>query len=139
MAEDYERWVETPVGAAVDRMEKRAFLKFLEPKIGEMLLEVGSGTGHWSLWFRSLGLRVTGLEIAPKMIAMARKKAGQDGICFLRGDACRFPFRDGSFDIATAITTLEFIPDSPTCSLDKSSCSLKAKGCSREEVAVSWG
>lgn len=57
MAEGYDRWVETPVGVAVDRMEKRAFLKLLEPKPGERLLEVGSGTGLWALWFGSLGLR----------------------------------------------------------------------------------
>jgi len=49
MADNYDRWYETPVGAAVDRMEKRAFLRVLEPKVGERLLEVGSGTGHWSL------------------------------------------------------------------------------------------
>jgi len=115
MAEGYDRWYETPVGAAVDRMEKRAFLKVLEPKLGERLLEVGSGTAHWSVWFRSLGLRVTGLEIAPKMVAVAQNKIGgstlNEGTLFLRGDACKLPFRDGSFDIATAVTALEFIPE----------------------------
>jgi len=115
MAEGYDRWYETPVGAAVDRMEKRAFLGLLEPKPGERLLEVGSGTGHWGLWFRSLGLRVTGLEIAPEMVSVVQKKAGGDalneGFHFLRGDARRLPFRNGSFDIATAVTTLEFVPE----------------------------
>ena len=115
MAENYDRWYETPVGAAVDRMEKRAFLKVLEPKVGERLLEVGSGTGHWSVWFRSLGLKVTGLEIAPKMVAVAQNKIGgstlNEGTQFLRGDACRLPFRDGSFDIAAAVTALEFMPE----------------------------
>ena len=115
MAEGYDRWYETPVGAAVDRMEKRAFLKALEPKLGERLLEVGSGTGHWSVWFRSLGLKVTGLEIAPKMVAVAQNKIGgstlNERTQFLRGDACRLPFRDGSFDIATAVTALEFVPE----------------------------
>ena len=115
MADNYDRWYETPVGAAVDRMEKRAFLRVLEPKVGERLLEVGSGTGHWSLWFRSLGLKVTGLEIAPKMIAAAQNRIGgstlKEGTQFLRGDACKLPFRNDSFDITTAVTTLEFIPD----------------------------
>ncbi|MCK4591239.1 MAG: methyltransferase domain-containing protein [Candidatus Latescibacteria bacterium] len=115
MADNYDRWYETPVGAAVDRMEKRAFLKVLEPKVGERLLEVGSGTGHWSLWFRSLGLKVTGLEIAPNMVAVAQDKMGasrrNEGAQFLRGDGCKLPFRNGSFDITTAVTALEFIPE----------------------------
>jgi len=38
--ENYDRWYETPVGVAVDRMEKRAFLKVLELKVGERLLSV---------------------------------------------------------------------------------------------------
>lgn len=115
IAEKYDRWYETPVGAAVDRMEKRAFLALSEPKPGERLLEVGSGTGRWVLWFRSLGLRVTGLEIAPRMMAMARNKIGRsapnEGIHFLRGDGRALPFRDGSFDLTTAVTTLEFVPE----------------------------
>ena len=117
MAENYDRWYETPVGAAVDRMEKRAFLEALEPKPRERLLEVGSGTAHWSVWFRSLGLKVTGLEIAPKMVGVAQNKIEtsrrNEGARFLRGDACKLPFRNGSFEIATAVTALEFIPDYP--------------------------
>ena len=115
MAEGYDRWYETPVGAAVDRMEKRSFLRLLQPKPGERLLEVGSGTGHWALWFRSLGLRVTGLEIAPEMVSVARRKVGEggigEGIHFLRGNGGALPFRDGSFDISAAVTTLEFVPE----------------------------
>ena len=112
LAEGYDRWYETPVGAAVDRMERRAFLALLEPKPGERLLEVGSGTGHWALWFRSLGLRVTGLEIAARMVAVAHRKAAGDasnsGIRFVRGDAGGLPLRDGSFD--------NLVPGTLTCS-----------------------
>lgn len=116
MAEGYDRWYETPVGATVDRMEKRAFLKLLDPKPGETLLEVGSGTGHWSLWFRSLGLGVMGLEISPGMVAVARRKMakkGWKGIRLVRGDGRQLPFREASFDMVTAIAALEFIPEYP--------------------------
>ena len=70
---------------------------------------MGSGTGHWSAWFSERGYRVTGIDISP---AMTRRAEGQDipGFRVLVGDFLKTPI-DGSFDVAAAITSLEFIPD----------------------------
>ena len=111
MAEQYEHWYETPVGKMYDRLEQAAVAELLpSAQRGSRLLDVGCGTGHWSRFFASRGFLVIGVDIAPEMIEIARSK--DDPRCrFEVGDACRLPFPDGSFDVVTAITTLEFTRD----------------------------
>ncbi|MER3557254.1 MAG: SAM-dependent methyltransferase, partial [Thermus sp.] len=45
LAEAYEAWYETPLGAYVIAEEEKALRALLPP--GESLLEVGAGTGYW--------------------------------------------------------------------------------------------
>jgi len=76
--------------------KRRLLLKMLE---GNAILEVGCGTGTWSLWLRKQGFNVTGLDISEKCIEVARKKAKEAGIQaeFVVGDICRLS-HDSSFD-----------------------------------------
>src|SRR3972149_4054096 len=55
-------------------------------------LEVGVGTGRFAIPPRSLGVRVVGVDIAPRMLANARGKGCGD--LFL-ASALRLPFRHG--------------------------------------------
>ena len=106
----YEDWYETPLGRAVDGAERRAFLRLLEPSVGERVLEVGCGTGHWTKWFREgLGMRVVGLDLSEGMLAVARRRLPE--VPFVRGDGRDLPFRGESFDAVVAITVLEFVPE----------------------------
>ncbi|ETN89595.1 hypothetical protein TNMX_00940 [Thermus sp. NMX2.A1] len=45
LAEAYEAWYETPLGAFAIAEEEKALRALLPP--GESLLEVGAGTGYW--------------------------------------------------------------------------------------------
>jgi len=106
----YEDWYETPWGRAVDGAERRAFLRLLEPRVGERVLEVGCGTGHWTKWFREgLGMRVVGLDLSEGMLAVAKGRLPE--VPLVRGDATSLPFKDGSFDVVVAVTVLEFVPE----------------------------
>ncbi|RKY67043.1 MAG: ubiquinone biosynthesis protein UbiE [Candidatus Latescibacterota bacterium] len=106
----YEDWYETPLGRAVDEAERRAFLRLLEPRVGERVLEVGCGTGHWTKWFREgLGMRVVGLDLSEGMLAVARARLPE--VPLVRGDATSLPFKEGSFDVVVAVTVLEFVPE----------------------------
>jgi len=77
---------------------------------GGKLLEIGCGTGHCSEYFGSKGFEVTGVDISERMIAVARQKNVAGGT-FEVADAERLPFADDSFDVAAAITVLEFVAD----------------------------
>ncbi len=69
----------------------------LRSRAGRRILEVGVGTGRVAAPLARLGLEVTGVDAAPKMLAMARTKGlGR----LVRADAYALPFRDGAFDAA---------------------------------------
>jgi ubiquinone/menaquinone biosynthesis C-methylase UbiE len=111
IAERYDDFYGNPVGRMVDRFEKAAVDRVLpRGKPGEKLLEAGSGTGHWSAHFASRGYEVTGVEISPEMVEVARRKQ-IPGARFLVGDASRTGFPDDAFDIGAGITVLEFVDD----------------------------
>jgi ubiquinone/menaquinone biosynthesis C-methylase UbiE len=107
----YDQWYETAEGRRFDQLEKRVVQKWLAPaRPGDTLLEVGSGTGWWSRFFGDFGYRVTGVDIAPGMIEMARENRIPKAQ-FEIADAQRLPFPDHSFAVVAAITAVEFTRD----------------------------
>ncbi|MDQ0286560.1 SAM-dependent methyltransferase [Desulfofundulus luciae] len=109
----YDEWYLTPAGRFVDRLEKEAVLAYLEPRPGMSVLDVGCGTGNYSLELARRGLKVTGLDISPGMLAKARAKAQAEGLPveFVQGDAVQLPFPDDSFDGVISVSAMEFVPD----------------------------
>jgi ubiquinone/menaquinone biosynthesis C-methylase UbiE len=107
VAAQYEAWYETPEGQRADALEKASLGRLLEGFAGaRSVLDVGAGTGHFTRWLSGQGLAVAGLDLAEAMLAQAR---ALDGTPFVRGDACRLPFADDTFDLVALITTLEFL------------------------------
>ncbi len=113
LARIYDSWYDSEEGAAHDRIQKEGVVEALGccPKSGR-LLDVGSGTGHWSRVFSSLGFSVLGVDASKEMTGVAKEK-GLPGSSFAVGDALNLPFRDAEFDAVSAMAALEFIPDAP--------------------------
>lgn len=110
-ADSYDKWYDTAEGKMYDRLEKNAVLKYLSQNVqGAKLLDLGCGTGHWSKFFSDYGFVVTGVDVSERMIKTAQSKHIPNA-SFQMADAHSLPFDDDSFDIATAITTLEFVND----------------------------
>jgi len=76
------------------------------------ILEIAVGTGR-NLPFYPKDARLTGIELSPKMLAIARQRARELDIeADLRaGDAQNLPFPDASFDTVVATLALCTIPD----------------------------
>ena len=64
------------------------------------ILDIGCGTGFLALLLAEMGHRMTGLDFAPRMLAMAREKTQKMGlqIVYYQGDAENPPFSPNGFD-----------------------------------------
>jgi ubiquinone/menaquinone biosynthesis C-methylase UbiE len=112
-AGEYERWYTTLRGRRADIAE-RALLQWLMERVpkARTVLEVGSGTGHFTDCLAESGFEVIGLDRAPAMVQEAKRRF--PSLPFLLGDAHRLPFRTGAVDVVVFITTLEFLESAAT-------------------------
>jgi ubiquinone/menaquinone biosynthesis C-methylase UbiE len=92
-------------------------LEILEPRPGEKILEIGPGTGAYTLVVaEALGQEgtLTALDVNQMMLDHVLREAAKNGIGNLvarRGDAVSLPFADASFDAAYLVTVLGEIHD----------------------------
>ena len=89
-------------------------LEAAHPEPGEVILEVGCGTGVLDRWLarRTGGAnRIVGVDINPFMLREAAALARQEGlerlITFREGNAEALPFPDGSFDVTMSSTVIQ--------------------------------
>jgi 2-polyprenyl-3-methyl-5-hydroxy-6-metoxy-1,4-benzoquinol methylase len=83
------------------------------------VLDVGCGTGFLSLQLAELGHRVTGIDIAGEMLAIARRKAAAQGVTldFRYADAEAPELPPGRFDLIVERHVLWTLPH-PALALD---------------------
>lgn len=66
----------------------------------ETILDIGAGTGAFSIPLARKGYKVTHFDISPEMIRLAKENAKDcKNISFIEGDASSLPFEDDSFDL----------------------------------------
>ena len=109
--EKYDQWFETPIGSLVKKYENELLLDMLAPRAGETILDVGCGTGVFTLNILALGPRVIGLDISHPMLVRARQKTEGYPLQAVAGDMLFLPFADECFDKVVSMTALEFIAD----------------------------
>jgi SAM-dependent methyltransferase len=69
---------------------------------GSVVLDVGCGPGRHSHELARRGVRVVGVDIAARFVALARDHA-PGGAAFARGDARALPVRPGGFDAVISL------------------------------------
>jgi len=109
--EKYDRWFETPIGALVKKYENELLLDLLQPRPGEVILDVGCGTGVFTTYILGFGTRVTGLDISYPMLMRAELKAKGYPFRAVSADMRFLPFIDECFDRVVSMTAIEFIAD----------------------------
>jgi protein-L-isoaspartate O-methyltransferase len=106
-------WVESP-HPLITRGRLR---QILDPKPGERILEVGPGTGYYTLdvadWVNPDG-EVDILDLQQEMLDHTMGRAEERGLANVtptRSDATAMPYEDGTFDAAYLTAVLGEIPD----------------------------
>lgn len=98
----YDAWYATPRGRWIGGREFALLARLLGARPGETLLDVDRGTGCFARRFaREAGLKVTGVDRDPAMLALARENAPD--LDFVPGDAEHLPFAAASFDHVVAV------------------------------------
>ena len=78
--------------------------EFLAPRAGELVVDLGCGSGRALLWNRDLGATMMGIDIAPFFSQDARRD-----IDLLLADLRKLPFADNTFDKAWSLDVLEHL------------------------------
>ncbi|MGV9355426.1 class I SAM-dependent methyltransferase [Streptomyces misionensis] len=77
---------------------------------GRRLLDLGCGTGKSALELARLGFEVTGVDLSPEMLEVARRKDGADRVDFVTADMRALPDL-GTFDaVVTMGEPLTYLP-----------------------------
>ena len=84
----------------------RKLIKLSGIQSGDKVLDCATGTGNVAIEFKRMickGVQVTGVDVAEKMLEIAREKANNQGydIDFRVEDILNMSFPDNSFDVAT--------------------------------------
>jgi ubiquinone/menaquinone biosynthesis C-methylase UbiE len=118
-AEEYDAKWGIDFGEVGQRQVRLKLVKALGGRDGRSFgdaLEIGSGTGYFSLNLVQLGVieRLTATDISPgmlKRLASTAEALGLDGVTTVTTEAEALPFEDESFDLVFGHAVLHHIPD----------------------------
>ena len=98
--------------AFFERVQFGGGREWLAKRARGRVLEVAVGTGR-SLPYYATDVTLTGIELSPEMLAIARDRASELGITadLRRGDAANLPVDDASADTVVCALSLCTIPD----------------------------
>lgn len=113
LASEYDQRWQRYVDATLD-----ATLEGLALRGDESLLDVPCGTGELvgRLLIKWPNLRITGVDLSPRMLEHARVKSFADHVKWAQADVSRLPFSNESFDYALCVNSFHYF-SSPQKSL----------------------
>jgi SAM-dependent methyltransferase len=106
MAGDYAKIAE------VIQEQADEFIARLHLKPGTCLLDAACGTGNLTIPAARTGASVTGQDLTPSLVEVARQRAAAEGlnIEFNTGDAEDLPYADGAFEVVVSMYGIMFAP-----------------------------
>lgn len=112
-AKAYDEWYNSKLGKFVDKVEDDCAFGLFTVKKGMTVLDIGCGTGNYSIKLAKMGYKVIGIDVSDEMLNIAKEKAKDKGldIGFYKKDVLNLDFEDEQFDAVFSMAALEFIPE----------------------------
>jgi SAM-dependent methyltransferase len=85
-------------------VRQRMLQRFLRPAAGDLIVDLGCGSGRSIVWNRKSGAQLIGIDVAPYFAAEAI-----EGGDLVLGDLRRLPFIDGTFTKGYALDVFEHL------------------------------
>jgi ubiquinone/menaquinone biosynthesis C-methylase UbiE len=112
IADEYDERI--PGAGVIDDMFTDSEFAFVLGKVrpGDDLLDMGCGTGRFTVPLAERVKSVSGLDLSPMMLATARKKLADRGLAadLREGDMAALPFPDATFDVVVCMLAMMHIP-----------------------------
>jgi demethylmenaquinone methyltransferase/2-methoxy-6-polyprenyl-1,4-benzoquinol methylase len=100
--------VNDALSLGLDRRWRRLSARAVGAEPGDLVLDLGAGTGKLSAQLGP-GVRVVGIDLSAPMLAVASGR--RSTLRAVQGSALRLPFREGSFDAAVSAFVLRNLFD----------------------------
>ena len=108
--EKYDRVIDQQVYKYYVSKKIRLVRNWLDKK--KLVLDVGCGTGAYTIPLAKQSEIVVGLDTSLAMIKRGFSKArclGMDNICFVAGDVSHIPFRDNTYDLVFSVNLFHHV------------------------------
>lgn len=110
VADRYDAFCATPLGSFVEDVERQMIGALLELKPGETVVDLGCGTGEYTLWMAEAFCTVVGIDESDRMLAKARSKPSPRGqVYWVKGNLRHLPWPSARFDAGLMQVVLEFV------------------------------
>ena len=100
-----------------DRAWRRHVMDAVEPRPGQLILDLAAGTGTSSEPFASSGARVIPTDLSLGMLLVGKQR--RPHLSFVAADALRLPYADASFDAVTISFGLRNVEDAAAGNPDR--------------------
>ena len=91
------------------REECRTLIRWLDPRPGERILDIGCGDGYYDALIAKSGAHVLGVDVHAERLAIAGSRNKNDRTAYLSVDAEHMEFEEASFDKAMSLCVLEHL------------------------------
>jgi demethylmenaquinone methyltransferase/2-methoxy-6-polyprenyl-1,4-benzoquinol methylase len=111
VADQYD-FITSALSYGQDRRWKRRLVRMAGPLTGRTAVDLACGTGDLTYLLVDAGARTVGLDVTPRMLALAKeKRSPARRPAFVLGDMCDLPFAAATFDVVTTGYGLRNVPD----------------------------
>ena len=103
----------TVLSLGLDRYWRRTTRCTVDPRPGQLVLDLAAGTGVSTAELAHTGARAVACDFSLGMLATGRRRGSRRDLPFVAGDALALPFADAVFDVVTISFGLRNVADVP--------------------------